>query len=108
MQRWQSISITHRFINKAPFAIRQRTSKRSMALMSFFMLRENRLLSEIFSANAAPIRFWVSVDSYVLVQYGLLSETSPLALNVGTSVWLLVLVDSNMLSEMTLLPKSLA
>jgi hypothetical protein len=48
------------------------------------------------------------VDSYVLVQYGLLSETSPLALNVGTSVWLLVLVDSNMLSEMTLLPKSLA
>jgi hypothetical protein len=48
------------------------------------------------------------VDSYVLVQYCLLSEASSLTLDVGASVRLFVLVDSNMLSEMTLLPKSFA
>lgn len=76
--------------------------------MSLLMLRQNRLLSEVFPAHAAPIRLRVGVNSYVLIQYCLLSKASPLALNVGTSERLLVFVYSNVLSKVTLLPKSFA
>lgn len=90
---------------KTPSAVRHRATKRPIALVSTRVLVQDRLLTEVFAALLALVRFLAGVDTQMLIEDRALAEV---ATAVHTTVRLLVCVDAQVLRKMGLLSEPLA